>query len=207
MKPQHWPNLSLSAWEKFWCEKEVSCSAASLLQPRTSGSTPQLFQTSCMQPLQQLGSAAEMWLLPKHMTVYCCCCQLTLENNPNSSSKQPWPKRLISMKKLFPRKELEAVRSDWWLGAAICRNSSPKCVTRTERGLHRTAPVQGAAAAVRRNRKRRKAELTWCGPAVLLCSVHWWQSQSWESTLGSLMLTRRRQSEIETQTNLKPPFP
>lgn len=99
-------NLSIGQTSLLLPRRNFSAKkVTSLWQPRTSGSTPQLFQTFCMQPLQQLGSGVEMWLLPEHMTVYCCCCQLTHENNANNNSEQPWPNRLISRKKLFPRKE------------------------------------------------------------------------------------------------------
>lgn len=131
------------------------------------------------------------------------------EKNPNSNSENLWPNRLIYMKKLFSRKDRVKRQR-----AEIDGQEQPYSEIQTLRvlpGLNGvctlTALCKEAVIALGRKAKSRRAELARYGLAALLCSTHWWQSQSWEGTMYSLMLTWKRQSEIETQSNLNPPFP
>lgn len=192
MKPQQQPNLSALTWGKFWYVKGVFCPAATLLQPGNPGSSPPTPPHN-IQPLQQLVSGAEMWLLPKHMTVYCYCCQLTLENNPNGNSENLWPNRLISTKKLFPRKERARGNVQWCTVKKNCTwKFRPWVYCQDWGGLHRVVPVQGAVSTLRRKGKSGIAETTHHGLAALLCSTHWWQSQSWDCTASSPVFTWKR---------------
>lgn len=100
MKPQQWPNLFASAWGKFWCEKGVSCPAATLLQPKTpNSSTPHATLATAGKCCRDMAPAQTHDSLLLLMSTH------SVENNPNSHSKNLWPNRLISMKKLFPRKD------------------------------------------------------------------------------------------------------
>lgn len=75
-------------------------------------------------PLQQLESGDQMWLLPKHSLLLLLSTH-SVENNPNSSSENLWPYRLIFYeKKVLPRKK----RVDQWSGATTLRNSDPGCI-------------------------------------------------------------------------------
>lgn len=105
MKPQQRPNLSASAWGKFWCGKGASCPAAALLHPGTPRSAPQLLHTT-----RNTLATAGKWCrdvapAQTHDRLLLLLSTHSVKNNTNGNSKNLWPNRLISMKKLFPRKE------------------------------------------------------------------------------------------------------
>lgn len=92
------------------------------------------------------------------------------------------------------------------VGSSCRQKFIPEFVSRTEGGLHRTAPVQGAIAAMRRKGKRR-AELTELCPGHSPLQQALMAILELGDTVGSLMLTRRRQSEIKHKLSSSLPSP
>lgn len=119
LEPQQGTNLSAFIGGIFGVNKKCPV----LLPQFCRQKSPGLPSTSST-PLQQLESGDQMWLLPKHSLLLLLSTH-SVENNPNSSSENLWPYRLIFYeKKVLPRKK----RVDQWSGATTLRNSDPGCI-------------------------------------------------------------------------------
>lgn len=105
----------------------------------------------------------------------------SVENNSNCNSKSLWSNRLTSMKKLFPRKE--RVRGS--VQRLMVRNSDPGCIAGTEwTAFAHSGPSARRLSPLSGNKERAREKSSCAMMSVLFYSTHWWQSQSWESTVG-----------------------